>query len=164
MTGEVKRNNWSRFFKRFNQQNRFRTVTVSVTTTDGNTRRIAADTPLLGVTIGKKGRLIDGFQLFTARHEPDHTTEPLLRLSRPNSVSHEKDDQDRSTRLKMSSVDGAEITLEITGNNPTESDRELVEKLAYTLFEHRGADHGRDFEDWIQAEQAIRFAKEELAN
>ena len=164
MTGEVKRNNWSRFFKRFNQQNRFRTAAVSVRTTDGSTVRIADNTPLLGVTIAKKGRLIDGFQLFTARHEPERTCEPLVRLNQPTGLCHQKDESGRITCLTMSSADGAEVTLEFTGEYPTDSDHELVEILAYTIFEHRGRNHGRDLDDWIQAEQAVRFAKEELAD
>ena len=37
--------------------------------------------------------------------------------------------------------------------------RELTAKIAFELFEKRGHSHGRDVEDWLQAE---RLAKQKL--
>lgn len=33
--------------------------------------------------------------------------------------------------------------------------RTLVREIAYRLFEHRGRLHGRDVEDWLEAEQLV---------
>jgi hypothetical protein len=31
-----------------------------------------------------------------------------------------------------------------------------VARRAYELYEHRGGEHGRDWDDWFQAEQEVR--------
>lgn len=41
---------------------------------------------------------------------------------------------------------------------------EEIARLAYEIFERRGADHGRDLEDWLQAERELREAKHQPAN
>lgn len=38
---------------------------------------------------------------------------------------------------------------------PAAAPREEVEKVAYSLFEKRGYGHGRDVEDWVEAERIV---------
>lgn len=33
---------------------------------------------------------------------------------------------------------------------------EMIRKKAYELHEQRGGEHGRDFEDWIEAERIVK--------
>jgi hypothetical protein len=33
---------------------------------------------------------------------------------------------------------------------------DLVAKRAYEIYESRGGEHGRDFEDWLEAERQLR--------
>ena len=40
---------------------------------------------------------------------------------------------------------------------PSEPTQEQIEKRAYELFLTRGCEHGRDVEDWLAAEQELRW-------
>ncbi len=33
---------------------------------------------------------------------------------------------------------------------------EMIRKKAYELHERRGGEHGRDFEDWVEAERIVK--------
>lgn len=37
-----------------------------------------------------------------------------------------------------------------------ETVQEMIRKKAYELHEQRGGEHGRDLEDWIEAERTVR--------
>ncbi|MBI4476057.1 MAG: DUF2934 domain-containing protein [Acidobacteria bacterium] len=37
-----------------------------------------------------------------------------------------------------------------------ELSREEIGRRAYEIYERRGSDHGRDFDDWLEAEQQLR--------
>ncbi len=41
----------------------------------------------------------------------------------------------------------------------TESLHEIIKKKAYELFEKRGGEHGRDVDDWLEAERMIKQTK-----
>ena len=43
--------------------------------------------------------------------------------------------------------------VEILTSEPTHDD---IARLAYQLYEARGGEHGRDWEDWFQAERELR--------
>jgi hypothetical protein len=40
---------------------------------------------------------------------------------------------------------------------PNEPTKEQIAKRAYDLFLARGSEHGRDVEDWLAAEQQLRW-------
>lgn len=40
-----------------------------------------------------------------------------------------------------------------------ESLHEMIEKKAYEIHEKRGKQHGRDIDDWLEAEQIIKQRK-----
>ena len=42
------------------------------------------------------------------------------------------------------------------GDHPGRDD---IARRAYELYELRGGDHGRDWEDWLQAERELRRAR-----
>jgi hypothetical protein len=44
-----------------------------------------------------------------------------------------------------------------------EPSREDIARRAYHLYEERGARHGHDQDDWLQAERELRHALHELA-
>jgi hypothetical protein len=43
----------------------------------------------------------------------------------------------------------------------TESLHEMIEKKAYEIFEKRGGQHGRDLDDWLEAERIIKNTKKD---
>jgi hypothetical protein len=50
----------------------------------------------------------------------------------------------------------ASTTSEPAGTGPTYDD---IARAAYEKYLSRGGDHGRDFDDWLEAEQALRSRK-----
>jgi hypothetical protein len=48
-----------------------------------------------------------------------------------------------------------ELRIRLLGNDGI---RERVSSRAYELYEKRGADHGRDLEDWVAAENEVLSA------
>ncbi len=48
-----------------------------------------------------------------------------------------------------------ELRIHLLGNDGI---RERVSSRAYELYERRGADHGRDLEDWVAAENEVLSA------
>ncbi len=47
----------------------------------------------------------------------------------------------------------------VTGAPSSEPTNDQVSSRAYELFLARGAEHGHDLEDWIQAERELRSGK-----
>lgn len=153
MATEIRRNNWSRFLKRFNATNQFRTVSVRITRSRGDHVPVAEATPLIGVGIKKKGRLIDGLAVFTGQLDPERLAEPALLILQPDQVMIEKDDQGVEVCMRVSSKDGSVAEIMLSGASQTEP---LVQRVAYSLFERRGASVGNDLGDWFEAESRIR--------
>lgn len=63
--------------------------------------------------------------------------------------------------IKVSRPSGRTASRRV--DNPAEgaaTDHEVA-KRAYEIYESRGAEHGRDFEDWLEAERALRRAVDE---
>jgi hypothetical protein len=49
-------------------------------------------------------------------------------------------------------------TLKMTGTQPQNLE-EKIRQRAYELYEERGREDGRDFEDWLRAEEEITQQK-----
>jgi hypothetical protein len=47
---------------------------------------------------------------------------------------------------------------------PGSDARDEVARRAYEIFLSRGSDHGRDFEDWLQAEREVSERRRETTN
>ena len=62
----------------------------------------------------------------------------------------EMDDHLRSARPSRDDVPSRRAAAD-----PTPGD---IARRAYELYERRGRDHGRDWEDWLQAERELRLA------
>jgi hypothetical protein len=162
MASEVKRNNWTRYLRRFNETNRFRPVRVRVKRRGQAATELNDGCPLLGVTLTRKGRAIDGLTVYAAQWDPDQLTEPLVAVTRLKRITEEKDASGGITFLSIEADDGSGVTLELSGPNHPECPRELVEKIAYTAYEQRGCIDGYDLDDWLRAEQVIHEVKREL--
>jgi hypothetical protein len=42
--------------------------------------------------------------------------------------------------------------------------QEEIARRAYEIFQARGSDHGRDFEDWLQAERELSVRRRETTD
>jgi hypothetical protein len=162
MTKQIKRNSWSRFCKQFSASNQFRPAQVKVKKTRGRKVLSAVDCfPLVGMALAKKGRLIDGIQFFAGRPDVDMPVEPVITIKDPAEVILEQNKAGQDSRLKIRSKDGIEATVEI--QQADDLYRELVEKVAYSLYERRGFSHGDDHNDWFEAERKLGEIRRQFA-
>ena len=156
MANEIRRNNWSRFLRKINADHRFRAATVTVRKRRSRPVELDREAPFLGLAITKSGRLIDGVNIYTGRWDPDQITEPAAAVKQPSRILQEKATDGSLRRLSVESKDGSMVTIDLTGRPcPVEPDG-LVEKLAYAMYERRGASHGCDVDDWLEAERCLR--------
>lgn len=162
MTNEIRRSNWSRFFKKFNSANQYRPTKLNVRQSGSDDNSIPVES-FMGIALRKKGRFIDGIQFFNGGWSPDKVAEPIATVVNPSRVWIEKDQDGRDSRLQIRSDDGTEALLELRGEKQSEQEQSLVEKVAYSMFEHRGCCHGDDMSDWYEAENLVRQAESNLA-
>jgi hypothetical protein len=162
MIKEISRNNWSKFCKSFNTANQYRQINIAISDKRNGENHVLENSPFLGINIRKKGRIIDGFQLFAGIWDPEKVTAPVLMINEPSKVTIEKDKGGIDRFLKIRAADGAEARLEIFGEKKPEPPRELVEKVAYSLYERRGYAQGNDMGDWLEAENILRKTEEQM--
>jgi hypothetical protein len=161
MSSEIKRTEWGRFCKKFNATNQFRHITLHITGKNGE-QTTGALAPFMGITLRKKGRQIDGFQIFTGWADPEQVTRPVMTIEEPSRILIEKDSDDRDHRLVIHGNGGTTVRIELFGDKTEEMERSLVEQVAYSIYERRGYTDGNDMGDWFEAEQKVRQAEKQL--
>ena len=157
---EIKRNYWSRFCRKFSETNQYRPATVRIKQRRGSEVEMYSGAPLVGVAVGKKGRSIDSIDIFAGHSDPDRVTSPAISLRQPVSIRAERDEGGNDLKLHIESQDGTRATVVLSGDRSDLSIRNLVERVAYSMYERRGYQHGRDIEDWTEAERRIRQAEQ----
>jgi len=157
MSTEIRRNIWAKFFRQFNAANQYRQAEISVVGRNKKERKTIAlgDRPFLGMTLAKKGRLIDGVQMCTANENPDQLTEPIVTVKDPARIMLEKDDEGRDKALTVVSKDGTTAKIEL-GNYDEQLPANLVRKVAYQMYMRRGINEGNAQDDWYTAEKKVK--------
>lgn len=155
MATEVKRTNWSRFCRRFNSLNQYRPVTVRVRHKGTDEIEISHEDPLIGISLTKRGRFIDGVSLYTTQTDPDRLTEPAITVKEPVKIVADQDDTNQDVRLDIEGKSGTLVRIELSRDQSTDRLHSTLEKLAYTIYERRGYTSGREIEDWLEAERLI---------
>lgn len=161
MDKEIRRNDWSRFCKKFNADNQFRPTRMSIKRRSEGTSAMEMS-PFMGIALSKKGRLIDGVRFYTGRWNPENVAEPVMTVTEPASMKVEKDKEGRDVRLRIKGKDGTEVQLELMGDKDDGRTREFIEKVAYAMYERRGHRIGNDWDDWFEAEHKVREAETQL--
>jgi hypothetical protein len=163
MANEIKRNNWSRFCKRFTTTNRYRCTRLDMNR--GKEQLTSFDpAPFMGIRISKKGRFIDGIQFFTGGWDADSVMQPVVTVTDPAAIWLEKGDDGRDNRLRVTSKDGVMVCLDLEGDKEPTVARHLVERVAYSMYERRGYAHGNDMHDWLEAENKIKEVESQLTS
>ncbi len=157
VTQEIKRNSWAKFLRQFNAANQYRHAELNIIDERKREKKTIPleDRPFLGMVLEKRGRFIDGIQLMTANDDPEHLAEPVVTLKDPAKIILEKDAQGRDMTVTVVSSDGIKASLEL-GSHDEQLPVQLVQKVAYNLYERRGFEHGHDREDWLTAEQKVK--------
>ena len=156
MATEIKRSNWSRFCKKFNETNQLRHATVRVKLRGENEIEIDQNSPFMGVNIAKKGRLIDSVELFTGQRDLYKLTEPVAAIKEPARIMLEKDSNGMDNSLTIEGKDGTVARVVLSGEKIAGQYHSLIEKLAYSMYERRGFTPGNDVEDWLEAEKRVK--------
>ncbi len=161
MDKEIRRNDWSRFCKKFNVDNQFRPTTMSVKRRSEGTAAMEMS-PFMGIALSKKGRLIDGVRFYAGRWDPEKVADPVMTVTEPASMKVEKDKDGRDVRLRIRGKDGTEVQLELMGDKNDSQTRAFIEKVAYAMYERRGYTPGNDWNDWFEAEHKVHEVKTQL--
>ncbi len=162
MADEIRRNRWSQFFKKFSAGNQYRQSTVVVERSSSDKSVVMENVPFLGVAILKKGRLIDGVNLFTGRFEPEKVSEPVLSVRQPVKVEFENEADGSCHWLAIHCEDGTVARVVLSGEQDPDRFHRLVEKVAYRIAEDRGFAPGGHVDDWLEAEKRIKATELEL--
>jgi hypothetical protein len=161
MDKEIRRNDWSRFCKKFNADNQYRPTKISVKRRSQGATDMEMS-PFMGIALSKKGRFIDGVRFYTGRWNPENIAEPIMTITDPASMKIEKDKTGRDVRLRIRGKDGTEAMLELMGDKNDDQMRGFVEKIAYAMYERRGYMPGNDWDDWFEAEHKVHEAETQL--
>ncbi len=161
MAKEIKRNSWSRFCRQFTSSNQYHQTIIVV---DGNSeKRSVSIEPFMGMSLTKKGRFIDGIQVYSGGMTPEDVLDPVMKINDPDSIVLEKDDNGRDRFLHITSKDGTKVRLKISNDCEEQGYKNLTEKIAYTMFERRGYTIGNDMGDWLDAEKHVQQAASSLS-
>jgi len=154
MSEEIKRAYWSRFLKRLNTTHQYRPVTVTVAPGKRADHRTAGTGPFFGLSLTRSGRRIGGVELFTGCWEPDRLNCPAFAVEELSRIFKTVADDGTVVGLTVEAADGAVLRVAFDGDPLPH--QVVVEKVAYTLYERRGAHDGADIADWLTAERAVR--------
>jgi hypothetical protein len=163
MIKEISRNTWAKFCKKFSSDNRYRQFGVTVTSRNRKNEKIAWDSPLMGVELEKKGRMIDGFRLFSAWADPQRAALPIVSFKQPVKITLEKDNQGNDCKLMVHTDDDTQAVIELISEKDPSQHQTLIEKVAYSIYERRGYSHGNDQVDWVEAEKKVTEAETQFA-
>ena len=159
MNKEIKRNTWSKFCKKFSSENRYRDVKISVRDKTKNDVNTIEPFPFMGLSLAKKGRLIDGLQFFAGWGDSERLLSPVAAIREPLKVTLKVDKQGRDEHLRVVAKDGTEMSIELYGEPDENRQRSLVEQVAYSMYEKRGYTPGDDRADWLEAERKVKEAE-----
>lgn len=163
MTKEIKRNTWSKFCKQFSTANQFRPTSIQIKQKGRGNNTQMSTYPFLGVTLEKKGRLIDGISLHTGSWNPDELGVPTISIKQPDKLMIETTRDGLDSRLVVMSKDGTEARIELNGERDDGQYWHYVEKVAYSLYERRGYTPGNDQGDWYEAERKVKEVESQFA-
>ncbi|MBN1211518.1 MAG: DUF2934 domain-containing protein [candidate division Zixibacteria bacterium] len=159
MNKEIKRNTWAKFCKKFSSDNRYRDVKIKVRDKRKNDINTLEPFPFMGLTLAKKGRLIDGLEFFAGWGDAERVLSPVAAIKEPLKVIVKLDQQGRDEQLQVVAKDGTELYIELYGEPDRNRQHSLVEKVAYSMYEKRGYTPGDDRADWLEAERKVREAE-----
>ncbi|MEW5924350.1 MAG: DUF2934 domain-containing protein [Candidatus Zixiibacteriota bacterium] len=163
MKKEVKRNTWSKFCRKFSADNMLRGAKVRFNDRDKNDIQFSGEYPLMGLTVEKKGRLIDGILFYAGWTSPDKVAQPILSIKEPDEIFVEKDKDGHDIGLQVRTKNGGVAMIELGESTGSERFQSFVEKVAYSMYERRGYSHGNDMGDWFEAEKKVKEAEQMFA-
>jgi len=155
MNREIKRNNWSRFCKSFSKSNQYRSAKVVQKQRGKAEEQLCGSFPLMGLKLTKSGRFIDGIEFYGSRAETDTAAEAVVGIKDPKRIVLSADASGIHQTLQIETKSGAKVKVAMEGPQHGEMQQKIVEQIAHTLYETRGAGHGDDQQDWYTAQRIV---------
>lgn len=162
MTKEIRRNNWSRFCKKFNQANQYRRASVSFKTDSQNETATDSEQILMGICTTRKGRLIDGIAMYTGQFDSFRLGEPQVTIRDADRIALVKGVDGYDLGLKVTSKDGSVLEILLEGAPDPDQHHAVIERLAYSIAEEQGFPSGKDADNWLEAEHQVRRTELQL--
>jgi hypothetical protein len=162
MKKEVKRSVWSKFCRKFSSDNQYRNGRLGRSSKESTQVALGPEYPFLGISLEKKGRLIDGIQIIAGRGDAEQILDTVFSLKNPDKLMVEEDSAGNVSRLEVKSKEGHSLMLELEGGKERQQFYSLVERVAYNIYERRGGVPGGDWNDWIEAERKVKDAESQL--
>ena len=91
MVMEIKKTNWLKFCKKFNQANQYRQSNIKIEYESKESVNIEPST-FLGLAVSKKGRWINEISLVGGSKRFDMVVEPVVTIQKPVAISVVKDE------------------------------------------------------------------------
>lgn len=159
MQKELKRSGWGKFFKKFSLDNQYRSASVTRSWDKDSQIELGPGYPFLGAALAKKGRLIDGIQFLAGCGDSERVAYPFASLEKPAKVILHSAENGDAARLEVHSEDKQVLAVVFRSAKERQQFYGLIEKVAYDIFERRGASAGSDWNDWMEAERKVREAE-----
>lgn len=159
MAKEIRRSNWSRFCKKFNQTNQYRRARVSFNPDSPEETPIYSEHPFMGISTTRKGRLIDGIALYTGQFDSSRSSTPQVMIQDADRIMSVEGKDGDDQYLKVTSKDGSVLEILLEGAPDRHQQHALIERLAYSIAEEQGFPADRDADNWLEAERHVRQAE-----
>ena len=162
MFTKIKKSDWLRFCKEFNQANQYRRASVKIEYESTGSVETVESSIFLGFSVSKKGRWIEEISLIVGSNNPYMIAEPVVSIYRPVNISVMKNDNGADNHIMITDGDCIVVSMSLSGDQDIQLRHVLNEELAHSVFERRGSGHGNDLDDWLEAEKIITEAEYEL--
>ncbi|WP_456434037.1 DUF2934 domain-containing protein [Thermosulfuriphilus sp.] len=144
----ILKKDWPEFLRGFNAENQFRPVRLLV-----DEHLMAEGLPFMGIVHEEKNKTVE---FYVGGTDADHVEHLIHSLRSPRAIYALKEDG-RILGLEVQSARDPKAAIEFIGGaeEAKRVKRELIEKIAYSIYEKRGREAGRDQEDWFRAEELV---------
>ncbi|NPA48936.1 MAG: DUF2934 domain-containing protein [Thermodesulfobacteria bacterium] len=147
----ILKKDWQEFLKKFNAEQQFRPVCVLV-----GGHEVCRDMPFLGLVYEPKKNDVE---VIVGGIDIEHTAHLIHTLSSPRAIYVLRENGE-VRGIEVQSAKDDNLVVEFIGP-PEEAQRvkrELIEKIAYQLYERRGKEPGKALDDWLEAERIVELA------
>lgn len=147
----ILKKDWPEFLKKFNGEQQFRPVCVLV-----GGHEVCREMPFLGLAYEPKKKSVE---VFVGGVDAEHTSHLIHTLRSPRAIYILRENGNVKG-IEVQSAKEDNLVVEFIGS-PEEAKRakkELIEKIAYQLYEKRGKEPGKALDDWLEAERLVELA------
>ncbi len=168
MSEEIKRNRWRPFLRQLNKANKYHPITITYEAVQNNdshglTRQFTID-QFMGITLQKDKGRINALEIAHATPDPEKIAQPIAIIDDPTRMLVKKTKHGTITQITIADKAGNRTNIKFSAVNENANSTQLVEKLAYAIFQRRGSEPGHHTDDWLEAEQKIRQIEAEIVN